>query len=295
MSKKILFHFLALTTALIWGSTFAVSKVLLNNGLNPAEIMTLRFILAYFLMLPFAHKNIKSFSIKDELLFIICGITGGSIYFLTENTAVEITSASSTVALLVCLTPVFTAVANYLIHKDEKLPKRFFLGSIIALGGTALVVFNGVFVLDDNPLVIVLSICAGLCWTVYSLILRGLEKRYSSDTITRKVFFWGVVTMGIYFLFFPPQATIETLTKPEVLFCLLFLAIIASLGCYLVWNMIMKRIGVVTASNYLFFNPISALLTAHIVLNENITIYAIIGCILTITGVYICNRGDIKH
>lgn len=294
MSRKLFFHFLALLTALVWGSTFAVSKVLLNNGLSPAGIMTLRFLTAYFLMLSFAHKNIISKSVRDELKFALCGITGGSLYFLAENTAVEMTSASSTVALLVCLTPLFTAVANFLLHKDEKLSKRFLLGSFIALGGTALVVFNGVFVLDDNPAVIFLSLAAGLCWTVYSLILRGLENDYSSDTITRKVFFWGVLTMCLYFLFFPKDTSAETLLKTEVMFSLLFLAVVASLGCYLVWNMVLKRIGVVTASNYLFFNPVSALVTANLVLDERITLYAIAGCVLIVIGVYLCNKHDAK-
>jgi len=295
MSRKILFHSLALITSFIWGSTFAVSKVLLNNGLSPAGIMTLRFLLAYFLMLPFAHKHLISKSWKDELRFLLCGLSGGSLYFLSENTAVELTSASSTVALLVCLTPVFTALANFFVYRDEKLSKRFLGGSLVALTGTALVVFNGVFVLDDNPLVIILSISAGLCWTVYSLVLRKLENNYSSDTITRKVFFWGVVTMAVYFLFFPKNTPVETLLKPEVAFCLIFLAVIASLGCFLVWNMVIKRIGVVPASNYLFFNPVSALITAHIVLDENITIYAIMGCTLIITGVYLCNRRSAKN
>jgi len=294
MSRKILFHSLALITSLIWGSTFAVSKVLLNNGLSPAGIMTLRFLLAYFLMLPFAHKHLISKSWKDELRFLLCGLSGGSLYFLAENTAVELTSASSTVALLVCLTPVFTALASFFINKDEKLSKRFFGGSFVALTGTALVVFNGVFVLDDNPLVIILSIGAGLCWTVYSLVLRNLEKNYSSDTITRKVFFWGVATMAVYFLFFPKNTPLETLLKPEVAFCLIFLAVVASLGCFLVWNMVVKRIGVVSASNYLFFNPVSALLTAYAILDEKITVYAVIGCMLIITGVYLCNRHTTK-
>ncbi|MCQ2975540.1 MAG: DMT family transporter [Bacteroidales bacterium] len=289
MNKKIIFHILALFTAMVWGSTFAVSKVLLNQGMSPAEIMTLRFIIAYLVMLPFSHKYLKSKSFKDEFLFIVCGIGGGSLYFLAENTAVEITKATSTIALLVCLTPLLTAFVNSIIHKDEKLSKRFLIGSIIALLGTALVVFNGIFVLDDNPIVILLSLLACVCWTIYSLVVRKLEPDYGSDVITRKVFFWGVLTMMIYFIFSPIKTTTEMLTNGKVLFCILFLALVASLGCYLMWNMILKRIGIVTASNYLYFNPIVALATANIVLNEKITIFAIIGCIFTIFGVYLCN------
>jgi len=287
--NKIIFHFLALFTSFVWGSTFAVSKVLLNAGLSPAEIMILRFLIAYLVMLPFSHKYIISLSVKDELMFVLCGLTAGSLYFFAENTAVEISSTSSTVALLVCLTPFFTALANRLVRKDEKLSSLFLFGTFLALSGTALVVFNGVFVLDDNPIVIVLSILASICWVIYSLIVRDLEGKYGSDVITRKIFFWGIITMSLYFFISPVTADFHVVTEPKNLFSLLFLALVASLGCYLVWNIVIKRIGIVLASNYLYFNPIVALITAYFLLNEKITVFAISGCILTILGVYICN------
>lgn len=287
--NKIIFHFLALFTSFVWGSTFAVSKILLNAGLSPAEIMILRFLIAYLVMLPFSHKYIISLSLKDELMFVLCGLTAGSLYFFAENTAVEISSTSSTIALLVCLTPFFTALANRLVRKDEKLSPLFLFGSFLALCGTALVVFNGVFVLDDNPIVIVLSIFASICWVIYSLIVRDLEGKYGSDVITRKIFFWGIITMSVYFFISPLTADFNVVTDPKNLFSLLFLALVASLGCYLVWNIVIKRIGIILASNYLYFNPIVALITAYFLLDEKVTVFAVLGCILTILGVYICN------
>lgn len=294
MSGQFVFHILALLASLVWGSTFAVSKILLNEGMSAAEIMTLRFLIAYIVMLPFSHKYLKSKSIKDELLFVACGIGAGSLYFLAENKAVEFASASSTVALLVCVTPIITALANRFFHKADKLSSRFIAGSLIALCGTALVVFNGIFVLDDNPLVITLSLLAAVCWTCYSLLVRKLEGKYSSDVITRKIFFWGIVTMLFYFLYEPVGVTLDMFCNGKMLFCLLFLALVASLGCYLVWNIVLKRIGAITASNYLYFNPVVALITAHIVLDEKITIFAIVGCVLTILGVYLCNKKSSK-
>ena len=96
--------------------------------------------------------------------------------------------------------------------------------------------------------------------------------------------------MMIYFIFDPMTVTMEMILQPQSLIWLLFLAVVASLGCYLVWNIVLKRIGVVTASNYLYFNPVVSLITGYVVLNENITIWAIIGCVLTILGVFLCNK-----
>ena len=284
-----LWHLLALLVACIWGSTFVASKVLLNAGLNPAEIMCLRFILAWLLMLPLSlgRRKRRQRSARDvlwdEFLFIILGLTGGSLYFLSENTAVKLTSATSTVALIVGTTPIVTALMNRMVHHDEHLSNRFLGGSLVAVIGVALVVFNGVFVLDDDPLVILLSFAAAVSWGFYSLVIRNVERRHSSITITRKVFFWGVITML-------PICIWNMYHN-----ALFFLGLIASFGCFLLWNIVLRRIGIIAAGNYLYFNPVTSLIAAYLVLSERITWLAIIGCLLTIVGVYLCNHGSTKH
>lgn len=283
-----LWHLLALTVACIWGSTFVASKVLLMAGLTPAEIMCMRFVLAWMLMLPFCHKQLKT-NLRDELLMMTLGLSGGSLYFLAENTALQLTSATSTVALLVSTTPIVTALMNRCMHRGEHLSGRFLSGSMVALVGVALVVFNGVFILDDNPWAMLLALGASFTWGIYSLVIRHVEKRYSSAVITRKVFFWGVITML-------PICLIEEndfgpgLFSPSVIGTLLFLGLVASLGCFLLWNIVLRRIGIIAAGNYLYFNPVTSLIVAYIVLNEHITGLAILGCLLTIVGVYLCNR-----
>ncbi len=286
-------HALALLTAFLWGSTFVASKILLQAGLTPAEIMCLRFALSWVLLLPFCHSTIWS-NWLDELTFLLLGLSGGSLYFLAENTAVKISSATSTVALLVCTTPIITALMNRFLHKNEHLSGRFMIGSVIALIGVSLVVLNGVFVLDDDPLVILLSLGASVLWGIYSLVIRRMEGRYSSAIITRKVFFYGIITMLpmciAEHISGNSVLTLNTLLQPQVLVTLLFLSLIASLLCFLVWNIVISRIGIVTASNYLYFNPVVSLIVAYIVLSENITHLAILGCALTIMGVYLCNK-----
>jgi len=287
-------HLLALLTACIWGSTFAASSILITAGLTPAEIMCLRFIIAYLLMLPFSHKNLWPKSWRDEVLFLLMGVTGGSFYFLAENYAIKYTNFTSTVALIVCTCPIWTAILNRIIWRKEHLSNRFMIGSITAVVGVSLVVLNGVFVLDDNPWVIFLSFAAALLWGFYSIILKVLDRRYSSDVITRKVFFWGVITMlpVCFYEYFSgeSQLSIALLCTNQVWITLVFLALIASLGCFLIWNIVCKRLTVVTASNYLYFNPVTSLWVGALLLGENVTITAILGCLVTIAGVYMCNR-----
>lgn len=47
------YHVVAFLTVAIWGSTFISTKVLIQSGISPAEVYTLRFLIAYVLMLLF--------------------------------------------------------------------------------------------------------------------------------------------------------------------------------------------------------------------------------------------------
>lgn len=289
-NSQLWFHLFALFVACVWGSTFVASKLLLNAGLSPAQIMCLRFVIAYLVMLIFCHNSLKSKSIKDELLFLAIGLSGGSMYFLAENSVIQLTSSTSTVALLITTTPVLTASLMRAVYPSDKLSSRFLIGSLVALLGAAMVIFNGVFVLEDNPWVVALSLTASVCWAYYGLLLRKLESRYSSAVITRKVFFWGVITMLPICLLENNSFSAEMLLSSDIYLPLLFLALVASLACYQMWNVANDKLGVVKATNYLYFQPITSLITGYLVLSERITLLAIFGCVLVIAGVYLCNK-----
>ena len=107
--SKIFYHLIALLTIIIWSNTFVSSKILLHNGLSPAEIFAIRFALAYVAIIPFTHSKLWCDNLKDELLMLVLGATGGALYFLAENTALQYTGVSN-VCLLVCSAPLLTAL-----------------------------------------------------------------------------------------------------------------------------------------------------------------------------------------
>ena len=50
---------MAFVTVAIWGSTFVFTKMLLQSGLTPAQIFTLRFTIAYVLLLGFCAFKLR--------------------------------------------------------------------------------------------------------------------------------------------------------------------------------------------------------------------------------------------
>ena len=281
-------------TVAIWGSTFVFTKMLLQNGLSPAQIFTLRFIIAYILLLAFAlsRHRFRLFckSLKDELLMVVLGITGGSVYFLAENAAMLYTTATNT-SLIVCSCPLFAMLLFAIVYRhSERVSRLQAMGSVIACLGMAVVVLNGHFVLHLSPLGDMLAFAACLCWAVYSLLMKPATERYSSLFITRKVFFYGLLTIIPYYFFVPGFPSMEVLLRPEVLWNLLFLGVVASMICYVTWNWVISKLGAVVATNWVYFNPITTIIFAWWLLHEQITVWFLLGNVLILTGMYLADR-----
>ena len=215
---------MAIAVAAIWGTTFISSKVLIQEGLSPAEIMLLRFAVAYIGIALFTRERWLCDSWKDELLMVALGITGGSLYFLLENTALVYTQASN-VAIIIAATPLLTTIAIDLISRQERVNRSIYYYSIISLIGVALVVFNGKFILKLNPIGDMLTLGASIMWVLYSIIILKVQGKYSSAIISRKIFFYGVLTLLPYFAFESMDITWELLCKPIVAGNLIFLGV----------------------------------------------------------------------
>lgn len=289
-TKKYWYHSIAIITVIIWGTTFVSTKVLIGYGLSPVEILLYRFFLAYIGIWFVCPRQLFAKNKKDELLFVASGLCGGSLYFIFENTALQITLASN-VSLIICTSPIFTAFLSYLIYRKEKLKSHLIFGSFIALLGVALVVFNGSFILQINPLGDILTILSALSWAFYGIILRNLHGKYSTLFITRKVFFYGIATMLPFLALNPSSIHPGLLTQPVVMANLLFLGLVASLFCFIAWNSAVKALGVVQTSNYIYFVPLVTLITSAIVIDEHITIVALLGSVFILFGVYVAERG----
>ena len=279
----------------IWGSTFVFTKMLLQAGLTPAQIFTLRFIIAYVLLLSYelftSRFLLFTSSWRDELLMVALGITGGSVYFLAENAAMLYTTATNT-SLIVCSCPLFAMLLVALSYRQaEPIRRTQALGSVIACMGMAVVVLNGHFVLHLSPKGDLLAFGACLCWAVYSLLMKPALERYSTIFITRKVFFYGLLTMIPYFMLRPAELDFSLITfHYSLLLNLLFLGIVASLICFLVWNWVIRRLGPVVVTNWVYFNPITTIAFAWWLLHEQITPWFLLGTALILVGMYLADR-----
>ena len=114
--------------------------------------------------------------------------------------------------------------------------------------------------------------------------------RYPTVFITRKIFFYGVLTILPAFLLHPLHPDFDVLLQPLVLSNLLFLAVLASLICYILWNVVLKQLGTMRASNYIYLNPLVTMVASVLILHEQITWITLMGAACIILGVYLAEK-----
>lgn len=282
-------HVGALIAVIAWGLAFINTKVLLNNGLSAVEVYFYRFLIAYLCVLIACPKPLFSHSIGDELKLFLCGVCGNSIYFIAENTALRYTLVTN-VSLIVTTAPIISALLVGAIYRSERPTRGFMAGSLIAFIGVACVIFNSSFVVKVNPLGDMLALLAAICWAVYCILLRPLNAIYSVWFITRKTFFYGLVTALPFMAVEPSLVGLDVLCRPAVLGNLAFLAVFCSVIGYVLWAAAIKRLGVVKSGNYLYISPIVTLIASMVYLGENVSMVGYTGCALILIGVILSEK-----
>ena len=204
------------------------------------------------------------------------------------------TTATNT-SLIVCSCPLFAMLLVAIVYRHtERITKMQALGSDVACLGMAIVVLNGHFVLHLSPLGDLLAFAACLCWAVYSLLAKPATERYSSIFVTRKVFFYGLLTIIPYYILKPSEANIFSFSifnfQLSIILNLLFLSVVASMLCYLLWNWVIGKLGAVVATNWVYFNPITTIIFAWWLLNEQITVWFLLGSALILLGMYLADK-----
>lgn len=292
-SLALLGHIGAIIAVIAWGLSFISTKTLMVDGeFTPVEMFTYRFAAAYLILLAITIRK-KPFSHpwRDELRFAICGICSGSLYFITENFALEHTTAAN-VSMLASVSPLFTTALVAAIYKT-RVKGGVIIGSTIAIVGVGCIILSNGNGFEIHPMGDLLALSAALSWAVYSLVIKPLLPVYNGFYISRKLFFYGVLT-SIPLLLMQQEPShvglLFNMAEPKYLLNFLFLVLICSVSAYVVWNETMKIIGPVTTNNYLYAQPLVTMIAGAIWLAEPVTVLGGIGCVLIIGGLVITDH-----
>ena len=286
MSVRLRAHAVALLTIVIWSLTFVQTKVLLVY-LSPVEILIDRFVLAWGIFWLLAPRRVRTVP-REEILFVLLGGTGIFGYYLLENLALEYTDAVN-VGLIVTTAPVFTVLV--LLPGGGQRRWR----ELSAMFGGFALVLAGLTVMGDAQISgwsagEWLALGGAVSFGLYSALLGRVDGRFDALIVTRKSFFWGAVFLLIYALWRGEEWHISAYTLPVVRGNLLFLAVMASGACFVMWRWAVARIGAERTSNYIYLVPLINAAAAVVILDETVTLRLIVAGVLMLWGLYVAQR-----
>lgn len=282
MIFKLKGHLLAVLTILIWSSTFIVSKVLLEE-MSPLQILFFRFLMAVVFLSFLYPKFKKPSNLKEEVLFIV---TGGclALYYFCENSALKHTY-SSNVSLIVATIPLITALLSGILYKTSFFNKKRLIGFAIAYFGVFLIIINGNKMVGVEPIGDLFAFGAAIMFAIYSIVMQKIQGSYHLIELTRKVFFYGLVVLGVIIVGTQESLKITNINT-KILGSMIFLGVVASTFAFLMWNKAIQCIGSIKTNQYIYVVPLITTVLSAVIIGEKITIITVLGAALIVLGLY---------
>lgn len=266
----------------IWGGTLVVTKSLLE-GLGPATLLSVRFLVAFLCLAPFAYR--AGFRMRDLVRreFVLFGLTGIVLHNGLETWGLRYTSAGSA-ALIIAGIPAVT-VALSRVFLQEKLPRARALGVALSVAGVVLVTRppsgEGAVELAGNLLVF----GGVVAWAVYTIQGKKMSVRVPAIVGT-------TAGTGAALLFLLPAAALESWRDgiPAIGLAdatgLLYLGLGASAAAYALWNFALEHVDASVAAPYVNLVPIIGLILA-VMLGESLSALDLAGGATVAAGVWL--------
>ncbi|MFC1947448.1 DMT family transporter [Chloroflexota bacterium] len=253
-------------------------------------IAAYRMCLAALILAPFAIKvagnELRQISGKNLIMMLLAG---GflALHFGLWIASLSYTSVATSV-VLVTATPIFVAVASYLLFK-EKLTIKIILGIAISIGGSVLIGYGNWSIGTSPFLGAGLALAGALAMAGYLLTGRRLRR-----TIGLLSYSFVTYSSAAVLLMITVLASGYSLSGYSGNTYLMFvlLALIPQILGHSSLNWSLKFMPATMVTIAVLGEPIIATVLAVTILSETPTLVEIIGGILILGGIFIAFRGN---
>ncbi|MBM5805455.1 MAG: DMT family transporter [Candidatus Verstraetearchaeota archaeon] len=278
-----------LTTAILWGASFILIKIGLEE-IQPITLALLRFAIAtpILMLMAYSVKGLRGL-IKDWKGFLVLGLTGVTFYHVFQNIGLNLTSASEA-SIIIASNPIFIAILGHYYLKERLSPGKV-LGIVLAFIGVSVIILRGGITgfISNIPSILgdLLCLASVLCWAVYSVYGKKKLADRDATEVTAFSFLFGTVFLVPLMIgsegFALPSSAISWAS-------VLILSIFCSGLAYLLWYKALKEVSAYEAGTYLFFIPVVSVLLASLILGEQIDLLFVVGAASVMAGVLITAR-----
>ncbi len=282
-------YVLLLATMLIWAGSFIFIKIGLEE-IGPYNLAFYRFILASPILLILAkiREGLKRLNLRDFPKIVILSLTGVTLLYATQFTALMYTTATNA-SILINTSVIFIALISFIA--GEKFTKLRVLGIVMSFIGVMMIISKGhplEFFTTKTIFGDLLMILNGFLWSIYTITGKNLLEKYGPMTLTSYAFVLGSILLY-------PFAAYEGLKNPFefstiLLTSIAYLAILCSVFAYVVWYDALQKMDAARVAVFIYLIPLFTAIMAYFALNEKIDVYTAFGGIITMIGIYLTEK-----
>jgi drug/metabolite transporter (DMT)-like permease len=281
-----------LFAVVVWGASFVATKAAVSE-ISPVTLIFLRFGIGV-VVLAFAVWRLRIFrpiSRRDGLRLALLGAIGIPIHQGLQANGLVVTAATS-MAWLVALTPVFTALLAWRFL-SESFGAMKILGLLIAFLGAILVITQGGFTADLLQLPSTtgdfLALASALNWAIFTVLSKPMLRRMHPTLMIAFVMALGWIFVLPFLARAQGWNELSRLSMGGWL-AVAFLGIFCSGLAYIFWYDALAQIDASQVAAFIYLEPFVTVVVAAMVLSEPFTWMTFVGGLTILLGVYLVNR-----
>jgi len=270
--------------AVVWGSSFIAIKSGLAS-LPPVLFAAFRYDIAALVVLGYAAIRSERWIPRGgpELRLVAMGGTlMVGLHFALLFTGQQYVS-SAIGAIVLSLTPVVTPPLAYLLLGDGALSRTGVVGVLLGLVGVAVVANPTGSSLDGGIVGVGLLFLSALSFALGSVLTRRF--RVTLGTVPTQAWMMAVGAVVLHAISAAAGESLAAATwSPQVVAGLLYLAVVAGAGGFLLYFDLLERVGPSEASLVNYATPAVAAVAGWAALGEAITASTVVGFAVIVVG-----------
>ncbi len=288
MKKNRIAHIFLFGAALIYGANYSIAKIVLDgNYISPMGLVFFRVLTALIIFtvfhLIFVKEKIDKKDIPKIILVSLFGIVINQSFFIIGlKHTVPINAA-----LLLTVVPILVFVFSVILLK-EKISISKIIGVLIAFSGVLLIILNkgNLQFTYSNMKGDILVFLNSVSYALYLVMVKPLLKKYNPLTITKWIFFFGMI-------FIMPLGIKGALNAHWQLFdakvwmAFVYVLVFTTLLAYLFNIIALSRVNPSVVGVYVYLQPVLATFVALIIGKDSISALKIVSAVLIFAGVYL--------
>lgn len=278
-------------TSIIWGTSWVASKIAVKGNVPGLEVAAIRQFMGGVLFVGFFLIRGEKLPTAKQMLWL-AGM--GSLLFVIANGFATVALRyipSGLAALIAALYPLSVVIIEQIFFHNTKITWVTFVGLLLGITGIGIVFYDNAF--HNQPegylLGLILSLIAMLSWSIGTIIIARNKVKINAYNATG----WQML-LGSFLLMIMTLASGNTIPitviPSSTWLAIAYLVFVSSIVAFVAFIYTMKHLEPAIASLYAYINPIVAILTGSVLMNEKLTIDILIGSAITLIGVFLVNR-----